>query len=110
MNGEPRPGHRIEKYVRFSCYLALVALAMIAWSLVHPKPLPVIGAMSVGQVLGTLSLGLFGAAVLVDVRYTFSRARKMAMPAHQHPHHPMQPAEEPTIEGPPSTDDPGQAA
>ena len=39
----------IERRMRIACYLALVALAMIAWSLVDPAPLPVIGAMSVGR-------------------------------------------------------------
>ena len=57
----------IEKRMRISCYLALVALAMIAWSLVDPAPLPVIGAMSVGQAIGTGSLAFFLYAIAADL-------------------------------------------
>jgi hypothetical protein len=69
--GDPR----IERRIRAACALALLALGMIVWSLLHPKPLPVIVAMSVGQVVGTLSLGLFLYAVVADLRRALS-ARK----------------------------------
>jgi hypothetical protein len=62
------PTSLIERRVRFACYLALVALAMIAWALIHPHPLEVIVAMSVGQVIGTLSLLFFGFAIIADLR------------------------------------------
>jgi len=45
-----------------------VALGLIAWSLVDPRPLPVIVAMSVGQAIGTLSLLLFVGSILLDLR------------------------------------------
>jgi hypothetical protein len=48
--------------------LALAALCLMVWSLFDPRPIPVILAMSVGQVLGTLSLLAFLAVVLADVR------------------------------------------
>jgi hypothetical protein len=51
-----------------ACVLALAALALIVWSLFDPRPVPVIAAMSVGQVLGTLSFGAFVLVVLGDVR------------------------------------------
>jgi CHASE2 domain-containing sensor protein len=69
----------IEKRVRLSCYLALAALALIVWSLVHPAPLPVIGAMSVGQLLGTLSLGFFLHAIVADLRPALATLRVRAM-------------------------------
>jgi hypothetical protein len=69
----------IEKRVRRSCYLALAALAFIIWSLVQPAPLPVIGAMSLGQLLGTLSLGFFLYAVVTDLRPALARVRERAM-------------------------------
>jgi cytosine/uracil/thiamine/allantoin permease len=54
--------------LRAACILALVALALMVWSLLEPTPLPVLVAMSVGQVLGTISLVMFGAVVVADMR------------------------------------------
>jgi len=58
---------RSERRVRMACVLALVALALIAFSLLVPKPLPVIIAMSVAQGIGTLSLLLFLSVVWRDI-------------------------------------------
>jgi hypothetical protein len=57
-----------ERAIRLSCVLALVALALMVWSLVDPRPIPVILAMSVGQVLGTLSFAAFLFVVARDLR------------------------------------------
>ena len=51
-----------------SCILALVALALMVWSVLEPTPVPVLVAMSAGQVLGTISLAMFGAVVIADMR------------------------------------------
>jgi hypothetical protein len=51
-----------------ACVLALAALGLMVWSLLDPRPVPVIVAMSVGQVLGTLSFVAFLAAVASDLR------------------------------------------
>jgi cytosine/uracil/thiamine/allantoin permease len=51
-----------------ACVCALAALAMMAWSLFDPRPLPVVAAMSVGQVLGTLSFLSFLYVVATDLR------------------------------------------
>jgi hypothetical protein len=56
-----------------ACVLALVALALIVWSLLDPRPLLVIGAMSVGQVIGTLSFAAFLFVVVADVRGRYVR-------------------------------------
>jgi hypothetical protein len=45
-----------------------VALALMTWSLFDPRPLPVIAAMSVGQVLGTMSFVGFLYVVARDLR------------------------------------------
>jgi peptidoglycan/LPS O-acetylase OafA/YrhL len=60
----PKP----ETVIRFSCLLALAALVLIVWSMVDPHPIPVILAMSVGQVLGTLSFAAFLLVVARDLR------------------------------------------
>lgn len=59
---------RIHRLVVAACVLSLVALGLIAWSLLQPRPIPVIMAMSVGQALGTLSLILFIATMVIDLR------------------------------------------
>jgi len=64
-----------------ACVLALVALALMVWSLLRPTPLPVLVAMSVGQVLGTISLLMFGAVVLADMRRArLDRVRNSTLP------------------------------
>ena len=64
----PTTAARMNRIVRVACVLSLVALALITWSLLQPRPIPVIAAMSVGQALGTLSLILFIATMVMDLR------------------------------------------
>jgi protein-S-isoprenylcysteine O-methyltransferase Ste14 len=58
---------KIERRVRIACVLALMALGLIVFSLLVPKPLPVIVAMSVAQAVGTLSFVIFLYVVSKDV-------------------------------------------
>jgi putative effector of murein hydrolase len=51
-----------------ACVLALGSLGLMSWSLLDPRPLTVVVAMSVGQVLGTISLLTFVAVVIADLR------------------------------------------
>jgi hypothetical protein len=60
-----------------ACVLALAALALIR------RPVPVIAAMSVGQVLGTLSFAAFLLVVLGDVRAHYKRADPASSDARQ---------------------------
>jgi hypothetical protein len=60
-----------------ACSFALLALGLMTWSLFDPRPIPVIVAMSIGQVLGTLSLGGFGYAVVADWRAQIARAKEI---------------------------------
>ena len=57
----------IETVTRWSALLALAGLALVALSLLVPKPLPVVAAMTLGQVLGTASLLLFVSALVLDL-------------------------------------------
>jgi peptidoglycan/LPS O-acetylase OafA/YrhL len=57
-----------ETAIRSSCVLALAALGLIVWSLVDPRPIPVVLAMSVAQALGTLSFAAFLLVVVRDLR------------------------------------------
>jgi hypothetical protein len=57
-----------DRALRVACVIALVALGLVVWSLLDERALPVVVAMSVGQVLGTLSLLIYLAVVLADLR------------------------------------------
>jgi len=65
---------QISILLKISSVLTLIGLALMVWSLAQPTPMPVILAMSVGQVLGILAFLLFGTAVLVD-QFCKQRAR-----------------------------------
>jgi len=45
--------------LRVSAVLTLVALGFMLWSLVVPTPLPVMIAMTLGQLIGTVAFGLY---------------------------------------------------
>lgn len=69
-----RPGP--DRIVRVAAVIALVALGFMVWSLLDPRPIPIMVAMSVGQGLGTLSLALYAVVVIADAR----RAARAAPP------------------------------
>lgn len=56
------------RVMTIACVLALFALSLIVWSLLDPRPIPVIVAMSVAQILGTLSFAAFLVVVAGDLR------------------------------------------
>ena len=53
--------------LRISAVLTLVGLAMMAWSMLEPTPLPVMLAMTVGQAIGCLAFGLYLYVVVRDI-------------------------------------------
>ena len=59
---------RSTRILNAACVLALGALALMAWSLFDPRPIPVVLAMSLAQALGTLSFGAFVVVVVADLR------------------------------------------
>jgi ABC-type sulfate transport system permease subunit len=72
---------RLEKWVEtgsrsrilvYACVLGLIGLVFMVWSLFDQGWIPVMMAMSVGQVIGTLSLALFILVIVIDLqRATF---------------------------------------
>ena len=70
--------------LRISAVLTLVGLAMMAWSMLEPTPLPVMLAMSVGQGIGCLAFGLYLFVVIRDLR-SGSRARRSTAPESPEP-------------------------
>jgi len=65
--------------LRCSALLTLVGLALMAWSMLQPTPLPVMLAMSVGQGIGCAAFGLYLYVVIRDLR----RARREQPPQPQ---------------------------
>jgi hypothetical protein len=59
---------RMNHWMSLACWLGLAGLALVVWSVLDPRPVPVLLAMTAGQVLGTVSLGLFALTVYVDLR------------------------------------------
>ncbi len=66
---------RTGRMVDVACVAALVAIGLMVWSVVSPKPLPVFLAMSAGQAVGTLSLLLFLAALVMSVASSSTETR-----------------------------------
>jgi len=52
--------------VRLACVLALVALCLVCWSVLQPRPLPVILAMSAGHAIGGSAFACYLLAVILD--------------------------------------------
>jgi hypothetical protein len=63
------------RLLRFAAILALVGLGFMVWSLLDPRPIPIMAAMSVGQGLGTVSFVIFLVVVLQDA-WRANRKRK----------------------------------
>lgn len=70
----------VELMLRISAVLALVSLALIAWSVLDPTPMPIIVSMSLGQGIGLLSIALFAFSVYVDLRRGRRSRRESAAP------------------------------
>jgi tetrahydromethanopterin S-methyltransferase subunit E len=60
-------GKSVTRLTRLACWLALAGLATMSYSIISPRPLPVIFAMSVGQGIGILAFLCYLLAVVLDV-------------------------------------------
>ena len=58
----------VRKLVFLSGIATLVALGLMVLSIVSPKPIFLVLAMSVGQGVGTLSLALYLLAIVLDLQ------------------------------------------
>lgn len=54
--------------LRVSAVLTLIGLALMVWSMLVPTPLPVMLAMSVGQVVGTAAFAIYLVIVVRRLR------------------------------------------
>lgn len=68
-------GIRATRLLQVSAVLTIIALALMVWSMLQPTPLPVMLAMTVGQLIGTIAFSLYGIVIVLDVRHA-RRARR----------------------------------
>lgn len=61
--------------LRFSAAFTILGLVLMVWSLLQPTPLPVMLAMSVGQMFGTAAFVLYLISIVIDLRRV-RRARR----------------------------------
>ena len=59
--------------LRIACVLTLVGLALMAWSMLQPTWMPVMLAMSVGQLVGTSAFAIFLFVIIRDLRKKLAR-------------------------------------
>lgn len=67
-------------FLRVASVLTLVALALMVWSVFQPTPMPVMIAMSLGQLIGTAAFAMFGLAILIDLRRSRRVRRASGLP------------------------------
>jgi hypothetical protein len=59
---------RRERLLRIASVLAIVGLVLVCWSILDPRPVPVLVALSVGQAIGGTSFLLYLIVVATDLR------------------------------------------
>jgi hypothetical protein len=54
--------------LRIACVLTLVGLALMTWSMLQPTWMPVMLAMTLGQLVGTVAFAMFAFRIVGDLR------------------------------------------
>jgi hypothetical protein len=58
----------VNKLTRAACIFALLGLALMSYSIIDPRAIPVITAMSVGHAFGISAFACYLFAVVLDIR------------------------------------------
>jgi hypothetical protein len=58
----------VQRLTRVACVFALLGLALMSYSILDPRAVPVIVAMSVGHAFGIIAFACYLLAVILDVR------------------------------------------
>ncbi len=74
---------QVKKLVILSAIATLAAIALMVLSILQPKPIYLIIAMSVGQGLGTVSLALYLLAIALDLQSGGGAAYDAALEAQE---------------------------
>jgi hypothetical protein len=65
---------RSERALRFSCWMTLVGLGLFVWSVLDPRPMPVMVAMSIGQMIGSAAFALY--VLVIGVEFIRAERKK----------------------------------
>ena len=71
-------GSSVVALTRAACLFALAALSLMPYSILDPRAIPVIAAMSVGHALGIAAFACYSMAIVLDIR---NRSRADSAPA-----------------------------
>jgi hypothetical protein len=58
----------VNKLTRAACIFALLGLALMSYSIIDPRAIPVITAMSVGHAFGITAFACYLFAIVLDIR------------------------------------------
>ena len=58
----------VNKLTRAACIFALLGLALMSYSIIDPRAIPVIVAMSIGHAFGICAFACYLFAVVLDIR------------------------------------------
>jgi hypothetical protein len=61
-------GGSVIKLTRVACVLALLGLSLMSYSILDPRAIPVITAMSVGHLFGIGAFACYLLAIVLDIR------------------------------------------
>jgi hypothetical protein len=70
----------VRSLIRFACYLSLASLSTLALSVLVPTALPVMFAMSMGQLVAAAAFGCYLLAVIADAARSSEPGTPRAVP------------------------------
>ena len=76
--GDALKSRSVAHLTRVAAVLALIALAIIVFSVLFPRPLPVIFAMSAGHIIGGAAFACYLLAVLLDISRSDTKSSSVA--------------------------------
>ena len=62
--------------LQIACVLTLVGLALMTWSMLQPTWLPVMLAMTLGQLVGTTAFAIFAVRIVGDLRRSIRKGNE----------------------------------
>lgn len=66
-HGHHLPKTRRDRTLRFASFFALLGLALMVWSVLDPRWMPVMLGLTLGQAIGTASFALYLIVVAADL-------------------------------------------
>jgi hypothetical protein len=70
----------VSKLTRAACVFALLGLGLMSYSIIDPRAVPVITAMSLGHVFGISAFACYLSAVVLDARRSSRAGARTQLP------------------------------